>query len=115
MRLTRAHMMILGSLSFVLLLGYLTPSFARPWAAFTNGAGDVQPSLARYSPDPERAAAVKDVFQWTWQKYYSSAFPHDSLRPKDSSYEDDRLVSQASSDPIVSTNGLLLETDGEQR
>lgn len=43
-----------------------------------------------YKPNPERAAAVKQVFRSSWDGYYKYAFPHDSLKPISRSFDDDR-------------------------
>ncbi|KAH6900809.1 glycoside hydrolase [Thelonectria olida] len=40
--------------------------------------------------DGERAAAIKEVFRFSWDSYEKYAAPHDTLRPVDQSYEDDR-------------------------
>lgn len=44
------------------------------------------------SPDHFRAWAVKNAFKTSWEGYYDTAFPHDSLHPVSESYEDDRFV-----------------------
>ncbi len=46
-----------------------------------------------YSPNPERANAIQEAFQRSWNGYYKYAFPHDSLKPISNSWDDDRLVS----------------------
>ncbi len=43
-----------------------------------------------YRSNPQRAQAVKDVFQRGWDGYSKYAFPHDSLMPVSNSYIDDR-------------------------
>lgn len=40
--------------------------------------------------DRKRAAAIKDAFRYSWDKYETYAFPHDTLRPVGEGYEDDR-------------------------
>lgn len=45
-----------------------------------------------YSPDQSRADAVKEAFQFGWDGYMEHAFPHDSLKPVENGYEDDRYV-----------------------
>ncbi|AEO64117.1 cd747304-e9c2-4397-a3d7-9d3b858f5112 [Thermothielavioides terrestris] len=44
----------------------------------------------RYVTNRQRADAVKDAFQVSWDGYYKYAFPHDSLRPVTNGYADDR-------------------------
>jgi mannosyl-oligosaccharide alpha-1,2-mannosidase len=46
----------------------------------------------RYVTNRQRADAVKDAFQVSWDGYYKYAFPHDSLRPVTNGYADDRCV-----------------------
>lgn len=43
-----------------------------------------------YVANPSRAAAVKKTFDISWDGYYQYAFPHDSLRPVNNSWSDDR-------------------------
>lgn len=40
----------------------------------------------------ERAAAVKEAFQFAWDGYYEYAFPHDELHPVSNGYSDSRFV-----------------------
>lgn len=40
----------------------------------------------------ERAAAVKEAFQFAWDGYYKYAFPHDELHPISNSFSDSRSV-----------------------
>lgn len=40
----------------------------------------------------ERAAGVKEAFQFAWDGYYKYAFPHDELHPVSNSYSDSRSV-----------------------
>ncbi|KAK2757895.1 maturation of Asn-linked oligosaccharides protein [Arachnomyces sp. PD_36] len=51
--------------------------------------GDAFP-VPNYSPDQGRADAVKEAFQFGWDGYMKHAFPHDSLKPVDNGFEDDR-------------------------
>ncbi|KAK0628936.1 glycoside hydrolase family 47 protein [Bombardia bombarda] len=44
----------------------------------------------KYKSNSTRAKAVKKAFQISWDGYYKYAFPHDSLRPVDNTYSDDR-------------------------
>ncbi|KAK4189403.1 glycoside hydrolase [Podospora australis] len=44
----------------------------------------------KHYPNRHRANAVKSAFQVSWDGYYQYAFPHDSLRPVNNTYEDDR-------------------------
>lgn len=64
-----------------------------------------------YVANPSRAAAVKQTFDISWDGYYTYAFPHDSLRPVNNSWDDDRYVIKeisVTSSPlyIVLTNHL---------
>ena len=43
-----------------------------------------------YVVSKQRADAVKEAFQFSWDGYYRHAFPHDSLRPATNRYADDR-------------------------
>ncbi len=45
-----------------------------------------------YVTHPGRAEAVKQAFRISWEGYYKYAFPHDSYRPINKSYADDRLA-----------------------
>ncbi|KAH7159399.1 family 47 glycoside hydrolase [Dactylonectria estremocensis] len=71
--------------SLLPLLGSIVPSSAHPSPRVVQDT-----PLSRYQPQPERAAAIKEAFQFSWKSYYEHAFPHDSLRPLDRSGEDDR-------------------------
>jgi mannosyl-oligosaccharide alpha-1,2-mannosidase len=44
----------------------------------------------RYAVSQNRANAVKEAFQVSWDGYYKYAFPHDSLRPVTNGFADDR-------------------------
>ena len=46
----------------------------------------------QYIANKERADAVKQTFQVSWDGYYKYAFPHDSLRPVRNRFYDDRYV-----------------------
>jgi mannosyl-oligosaccharide alpha-1,2-mannosidase len=41
-------------------------------------------------PDPEKAKAIKEVYQESWAAYYKHAFPYDTLNPVDNTYQNDR-------------------------
>jgi mannosyl-oligosaccharide alpha-1,2-mannosidase len=41
----------------------------------------------------DRAAAVKEAFQFAWDGYYEFAFPHDELHPISNTFSDSRFVS----------------------
>ncbi|KAK4149594.1 glycoside hydrolase [Chaetomidium leptoderma] len=45
-----------------------------------------------YVVSQQRADAVKEVFQVSWDGYYKYAFPHDSLLPVSNRYADDRVL-----------------------
>lgn len=57
----------------------------------TQGKAFQAPS---YRTDTNKANAVKDAFSFAWKGYIDHAFPHDSLKPVDNSYTDDRSVSR---------------------
>jgi mannosyl-oligosaccharide alpha-1,2-mannosidase len=64
--------------------------------ALTGHVADAAPSRSRphrYAVNQQRADAVKEAFQVSWDGYYKYAFPHDSLRPVTNGYADDRCVS----------------------
>lgn len=56
-----------------------------------------------YVAHPERAAAVAEVFQQSWDGYYKYAFPNDTLRPVSQSSENDRNGWGASAVDALST------------
>lgn len=78
------------SFAALVLLGLVSPSFARP-----------QPEAAKRAPAPNhaRAGEVRNAFQTAWKGYYKYAFPHDTLLPLTNEWYDDRLVLHAA--PIV--------------
>jgi len=51
---------------------------------------DGQPRSPRYVVNRDRADAVKQAFEISWDGYYKYAFPHDSLRPVKNRFYDDR-------------------------
>ncbi|KAF7562728.1 hypothetical protein G7046_g1385 [Stylonectria norvegica] len=71
---------------------------APPWLLFASlapvsalpGPRSDQTVFGQGRPHAQRAAAVQKAFQWSWDAYYKHAFPHDSLRPLDKTFEDDR-------------------------
>ncbi|KAM7224121.1 glycoside hydrolase family 47 protein [Rhypophila decipiens] len=56
-----------------------------------------------YVENPSRAAAVRKTFDISWDGYYKYAFPHDSLRPGNNSWYDDRNGWGASAVDALST------------
>jgi len=50
------------------------------------------PSSPLYRVNKERAEAVKQAYQTSWDAYYKYAFPRDSLRPVRGEGFDDRFV-----------------------
>ncbi|KPM41153.1 putative mannosyl-oligosaccharide alpha-1,2-mannosidase 1B [Neonectria ditissima] len=40
--------------------------------------------------DIQKATAIKEIFRFSWDQYEKYAFPHDTLRPLDKTYENDR-------------------------
>ncbi|KAF5025070.1 hypothetical protein F66182_2839 [Fusarium sp. NRRL 66182] len=49
-----------------------------------------QGAFIRPVDEDPRAAAIKEVFRFSWDSYEKYAFPHDTLRPVEQSYENDR-------------------------
>jgi Glycosyl hydrolase family 47. len=45
-----------------------------------------------YLVHSQRAEAIKEAFQVSWDGYYKHAFPHDSLTPLNNAWWDDRCV-----------------------
>ena len=83
MHLTRPGLAILG-------LAGTTAALPGPASKRQDRGRDF--SVPTYTPNAERANAVKSAFQHAWKGYYEFAFPHDSLRPITNSWDDDRLV-----------------------
>ncbi|KAH6843024.1 glycoside hydrolase [Chaetomium sp. MPI-CAGE-AT-0009] len=78
-------------------------------AAAPRGPHDPhKPQGPRYIANQERARAVKEAFQVSWDGYYEHAFPHDSLRPVTNGYADDRNGWGASAVDAFST-ALVME------
>ncbi|KAH8892323.1 glycoside hydrolase family 47 protein [Thozetella sp. PMI_491] len=61
-----------------------------------------------YQTQSDRAAAVKQVFQTSWDGYHANAFPHDTLLPVTNGYKDDRQGWAASAVDALST-ALIME------
>lgn len=80
-------MLFTASLTEAGLLRYLEP--LRGTTA-TQQQNQRQATLGKYSPDATKANAIKEAFRYSWEAYYDHAFPHDSLRVVEQSYEDDR-------------------------
>jgi mannosyl-oligosaccharide alpha-1,2-mannosidase len=59
-------------------------------AAPSPGVASRRYSKPNYKANPERAAAIKDAFQFAWDGYYKIAYPHDTFKPATDSWEDDR-------------------------
>ncbi|KAK4241744.1 glycoside hydrolase [Achaetomium macrosporum] len=79
--------------------------------ALTGHAADAAPSRSRqhrYAVNQQRANAVKEAFQVSWDGYYKYAFPHDSLKPVTNGYADDRNAWGASAVDAFST-ALVME------
>lgn len=49
-----------------------------------------QRCVPRQADSSERAAAVKEAFQFAWNGYYKYAFPHDELRPVTNGFTNSR-------------------------
>jgi mannosyl-oligosaccharide alpha-1,2-mannosidase len=61
-------------------------------------SGSKSPIVQRavhYSPDRERANAVKEAFQFAWDGYYQYAFPNDELHPESNGYGNSRSGGKA--------------------
>lgn len=65
-----------------------------------------------YVSHPDRADAVKQAFQISWDGYYQYAFPNDSLLPISKSYQNDRCVNIARDTNSSYMLTKILETDG---
>ena len=70
-----------------------------PFVAFLSAAALAAPApnlRCRATPpdnstvNAQRAAAVKEAFQFAWDGYYKYAFPHDELHPISNGYSDSR-------------------------
>ncbi|KAF4977884.1 hypothetical protein FZEAL_5658 [Fusarium zealandicum] len=49
-----------------------------------------QSTAIRPKGDGQKAAAIKEAFRFSWDSYEKYAFPYDTLRPLEQSYENDR-------------------------
>jgi len=87
------------------LIGFLPAVSANPAGRTFTGTGDENayhrlqqqqrrdgPEAHQYRVNKNRAHAVKKAFDISWDGYYKYAFPHDSLRPINNSWFDDRFV-----------------------
>ena len=81
--------------SLLPLLGFVAYSSANP-ATVPNQFND-QKVIGRYRVDISRTAAVKEAFRHSWDAYYKFAFPHDSLKPLEKGFEDDRYAPSSKS------------------
>jgi len=80
-------------------------------AALLLGLAAAAPHKQRapqYVVSQQRADAVKEAFQVSWDGYYKYAFPHDSLLPVTNKYQDDRNGWGASAVDAFST-ALVME------
>ncbi|KAF6830226.1 mannosyl-oligosaccharide alpha-mannosidase precursor [Colletotrichum musicola] len=89
------HLSRLASLSA--LAGVFAQASAHPQA----GAPLV--TAPNYTPQPDRARAVKEAFQRSWDGYRKFAFPNDTLRPVSNTFENDRNAWGASAVDALST------------
>ncbi|KAJ3497747.1 hypothetical protein NLG97_g1661 [Lecanicillium saksenae] len=69
--------------------------------AATNSGTALRPPS--YTTNEKRASAVKEAFAFSWKGYLDHAFPHDSLKPVDNTYVDDRNGWGASAVDALST------------
>ncbi|KAK4099820.1 glycoside hydrolase family 47 protein [Parathielavia hyrcaniae] len=65
----------------------------------------------QYAVNQDRADAVKEAFQVSWDGYYRYAFPHDSLRPVTNGFADDRNGWGASAVDALSTALIMGKWD----
>ncbi|KAL2170210.1 hypothetical protein VTG60DRAFT_5078 [Thermothelomyces hinnuleus] len=65
----------------------------------------------QYVVNKQRADAVKEAFQVSWDGYYKYAFPHDSLRPVTNKFADDRNGWGASAVDALSTALVMKNWD----
>ncbi|KAF6805322.1 mannosyl-oligosaccharide alpha-mannosidase precursor [Colletotrichum sojae] len=83
--------------SLLALAGVLAQASAHPQA----GAPPV--TAPNYTPQPDRARAVEQAFQRSWDGYRKFAFPNDTLRPVSNTFENDRNAWGASAVDALST------------
>lgn len=72
------------SASLLTLAGLFAQASARPQV------GVPLATTPNYIPQPDRARAVKEAFQRSWDGYRKFAFPNDTLRPVSNTFENDR-------------------------
>ncbi|OLN85112.1 putative mannosyl-oligosaccharide alpha-1,2-mannosidase 1B [Colletotrichum chlorophyti] len=90
---------------FLAVAGLLTQVSATP-------QGSPQAPVApAYTPHPERANAVKEAFQRSWNGYRKFAFPNDTLKPVSDSSENDRNGWGASAVDALSTAIIMENKD----
>ncbi|WYZ35599.1 hypothetical protein EsH8_X_000246 [Colletotrichum jinshuiense] len=65
----------------------------------------------QYTNHPERASAVKEAFQRSWDGYRKFAFPNDTLKPVSNSFENDRNGWGASAVDALSTAIIMENKD----
>lgn len=71
--------------SLLVLVPHLLGAVAFPqYTRQTNNTG---------GPNPARAAAVKEAFDFAWNGYYTFAFPNDELHPVSNGYGNSRQAS----------------------
>ncbi|KAI3553214.1 glycosyl hydrolase family 47 [Colletotrichum abscissum] len=71
----------------------------------------LQAAAPQYVNQPERAAAVKEAFQRSWDGYRKFAFPNDTLKPVSNTAENDRNGWGASAVDALSTAILMENKD----
>nr|XP_036587807.1 mannosyl-oligosaccharide alpha-mannosidase precursor [Colletotrichum truncatum]KAF6798948.1 mannosyl-oligosaccharide alpha-mannosidase precursor [Colletotrichum truncatum] len=65
----------------------------------------------QYRPQPDRANAVKEAFQRSWDGYRKFAFPNDTLKPVSNTFENDRNGWGASAVDALSTAIIMENKD----
>ncbi|KAM6512099.1 hypothetical protein FALCPG4_017082 [Fusarium falciforme] len=83
--------MWLSCASWLLLGSFIPASSAVPSPTpLSTESIDPKHFVSEHASNKERQRAVKEAFNFSWRNYAKYAMPHDSLRPLDKSYEDDR-------------------------
>ncbi|KAJ0342323.1 hypothetical protein COL922a_001355 [Colletotrichum nupharicola] len=91
--------------SILAFAGLLAQASASPQSS-------VQPAATpNYTNQPDRANAVKEAFQRSWDGYRKFAFPNDTLKPVSNTFENDRNGWGASAIDALSTAIIMENKD----
>ncbi|KAK1759562.1 glycoside hydrolase family 47 protein [Echria macrotheca] len=113
-------MLLISTVALVATLGSIGAT-AAPNKLHSQRANQPKQNVPRYSGPPkytvnqERADAVKQAFQISWDGYSKYAFPHDSLRPVKNRYYDDRNGWGASAIDAISTALVMKNWDAVEQ